>query len=252
MHNVLLTVHKFLLVLNTFSQSIADVTFLILQTFFSNLSSYCKWGSLILYTLHCTTFSLYCRCNPPGAAYFSHHTANVTFLILQTLYSNQTPSPPAADVVILILYILLSHWAKFFSYCRCDPPGNVHILYSYCRCEFFDSADFLLTQHTSSFLPQMYPCYNLHFPLTHCTALSLYCRCNPTDIEYFSPRTADVTFFIMQTFPTPHNLCCNCRCSNSGTAQFLLTLHNLVLVLQMWQQWYCTLSPLELQMRYCW
>ena len=101
--------------------------------------------------VHCTTFSLHCRCNPRGAAYFSRHTADLTFLILQTLYSKQTPSPPAADVVILILYILLSHSTKFFSYCRCDPPGFAHFLYSYSRCDFFDSADFLLTQDTLSF-----------------------------------------------------------------------------------------------------
>ena len=156
----------------------------------------------------------------------------MTFLILQTLYSTQIPSPPAAYVVILILFILLSHCTKFFSYCRCDPPGIAHFLYSYCRCDFFDSADFLLTLHTLSFY---YKCtlVIIYTFSSHCTALSLYCRCNPPDTEHFSPRTADVTFFMMQTFPTPQTLCCYCLYSNSGTAHFLLTLHKLVLVLQM-------------------
>ena len=182
LHNILLTVHKFLLALNTFSQSIADVTFLILQTFFSNLSSYCKWGSLILYTLHCTTFSLYCRCNPPGAAYFSSHIADVTFLTLQTLYSNQTLSPPAAKVVILILYIILSHCTKFLSYCRCDLPGTVHFLYSYFRCDIPDTADFLLTPHT----------------------LSSYCRCNPSDAVHFL-LTLNYFLIILQTRPSMYH-----------------------------------------------
>ena len=151
LHNVLLTVHKFLLVMNTFSQGIADVTFLILQTFFSNHTPYLPTANeaLILYILHCTTFSLYCRCNSPGAAYFSRHTADVTFLILQTLYSNQTHSCSRcghSDIVHL-----LSHCTKSFSYCRCDPPGIAHFLYSYCICDFFNSADFLFTQHTLSF-----------------------------------------------------------------------------------------------------
>ena len=108
----------------------------------------------------------------------------MTFLILQTLYSNQTPSPPAADVVILILYILLSHCTKIFLYCRCDPPGIAHFLYSYCRCDFFDSADFLLTQHTLSFF---YKCtlVIIYTFSSNCTVLFLYCRCNPPDTEHF-------------------------------------------------------------------
>ena len=146
LHNVLLTVHKFLLVLNTFSQGIADVTFLILQTFFSNHTPCLPTANeaLILYTLHCTTFSLYCRCNSPGM-----HTSLV---ILQMLYSNQTPSYSRcghSDIVHL-----LSHCTKSFSYCRCDPPGIAHFLYSYCRCHTFctPTADvtFLIVQTFSS------------------------------------------------------------------------------------------------------
>ena len=116
----------------------------------------------MVYTLHCRTFSLYWRCNPPGAAYFSRHTADVTILTLQTLYSKKTPSPPAAEVVILILYIL-SYCTKFLSYCRCDLLGTVHFLYSYFRCDIPDTADFLFTSHT----------------------LSSYCRYNPFDTVHF-------------------------------------------------------------------
>ena len=141
-----------------------------------------RLSDTVHFTLH--NLLLVLQMNPPGAAYFSRHTADVTFLILQTLYSNQTPSPPAADVVILILYILLSHCIKFFSYCRCDPRGVAHFLYSYCRCDFFDSADFLLTQHTPSFY---YTCtlVIIYTFSSHCTGLPLYCRCNPPDTEHF-------------------------------------------------------------------
>ena len=83
------TANVTLQVLHTFSTRTADVTFPILQTFCSHhaLSSpIADVALLMLHILssHCTTFWLYCRCNPPGTAHFSPCTADVTFLILQT------------------------------------------------------------------------------------------------------------------------------------------------------------------------
>ena len=87
------------------------MTFLIMQTFSSDDTPYLATGDkafLILYTLslHCTTFSSYCRRARLGTAHFSSATADVTFLILWTFSSQHTPRPPTADVTFLILYTL--------------------------------------------------------------------------------------------------------------------------------------------------
>ena len=82
---------------------------------------------------------------------FSIGTTGITFLIMKTFSSHHTPSPPITDVTPLILYTLSTHCTAFSLYCRCDPPGTAHFLYSYCRCDIPDTADFLLTPHTLSF-----------------------------------------------------------------------------------------------------
>ena len=115
---------------------------------------------------------------------------SVAFLIMKTFSSDHTPCRPAAAVTHLILYTLSSYCTAFSLYCRCDPPGTAHFLYSNCRCDILDTAGFLLTPHTIS-----------------------YYRCSPSD-----------------------------------TVHSLITLHKLFLILQIRPSWYCTLSPLVLQM----
>ena len=90
----------------------------------------------MLYTLssHCTTLCLYCRCDNPGAAFFSPRTADVTFLILQTFSSHHRPYP-----------------ITFTSYYRCNPDGTAHFLFCHHYYDFTDTADFLLTSHTLSY-----------------------------------------------------------------------------------------------------
>ena len=82
---------------------------------------------------------------------FSIGTTGVTFLIMKIFSSHHTPCHPAAVVTFLILYTLSTLCTAFSLYCRCDPPGTTHFIYSYCRCDIPDTADFLLTPHTFSF-----------------------------------------------------------------------------------------------------
>ena len=185
-----------------------DVTFLILQTFFSqhapylfttdvpffpSLFFYYRCSLLMLYTFlmlqkpsPCTADATLLVLNT-----ISIGTAGVAFLIMKTFSSHHAPCHPAAAVTHLIPYTLSSHCTDFSLYCRCNPPGTEHFLYLYCKCDILDTADFLLT---------------------------------------------------------PHTLSCYYRCSTSDTVHSLITLHKLFLILQFRPSWYCTLYLLVLQM----
>ena len=104
-----------LLVLHTSSPGTADVTFLILQTFFLT---------------PCSLF-FYCTCNPSD-----------TVKSILTLH----------NVLMFPSYaVYFSSCCKIFSsYCRCNPCGTEHILYWYYRCDIPYNEDFLYTQHTLS------------------------------------------------------------------------------------------------------
>ena len=136
---------------------------------------------------HCTAFSSYYRCDPPGAAHFSPRTADVEFLILQTFFSHHTPHRPAANVAILVLYIFSSHCTAFFLYCRGDSPCTAHFLSTYCKYDIPDTANFL---------------HKLH-------PMSSYCRCIPSDTVQF------LLFPFWYCTPSPH------RCDPAGTAYSL-------------------------------
>ena len=146
-----------LLVLHTFSIRTTDVTLLILQIFSSNCTPCLLAENVAFWCLslspHIT--QLYHHTSQPSPHTtdatilvlhpFSSCTADVTFLIFS---SNQTPSPPTAYVAILTLYTLFSHCTKFSPYCRWDPAGTTHFLYSYHRCDISDTVGFLLTPGT--------------------------------------------------------------------------------------------------------
>ena len=129
-------------------------------------------------------------------------TTGVTFLIMKTLSSHHTLSPPITDVTLLTLYTLSTHCTAFSLYCRCDPPGTAHFLYLYCRCDIPDTADFLLTPHTLSSYYQCSPSGTVTL-LTLDNFLIIYCRCDP-------PCTAHFLFS------------CH-RCDLPDTTEFLLT-----------------------------
>ena len=151
-----------LLVLHAFSIRTTDVTLLILQIFSSNCTPCFPTENVAFWCLSLSPHiaQLYPHTSQPSPHTaeatilvlhnFSSCTADVTFLILPTFSSNQTPSPPTAYVAVLILYTLSSHCTKFSPYCRCDPAGTTHFLYSYSRCDISDTAGFLLTPDTIS------------------------------------------------------------------------------------------------------
>ena len=151
LHNLLFTLHNFLLVMQNFSLCMADVTFLIMQTFSSQ---------------HAPCLS----------------TTDVPFFLSLFFYYRCS---------LLMLYTFSDAAKAFFSYCRCDPPRTEHTLYWYYKCDIPYNEDFLFRPHT----------------------LSSCCSGNPLD-----------------------------------TVHSFLTLHSLLLVLQMRPSWYCTLSLLVLQM----
>ena len=202
-----LTVDVALLILYTFSSNCTNfsshcTTSLGTAHF---LSAYCRCGiphtADFLLTPHALSF--YCRCYLflslffcyrrsllllytflPHAAKSSSRTADstllvlntfsigatgVTFLIMKTFSSHHTPCRPAADVTLLILYTLSTHCTAFSLYCRCDPPGIAHFLYSYCRCDIPDTADFLLTPYTLFFYYRCSPSDTVTLS-SHCTA----------------------------------------------------------------------------------
>ena len=151
-----------LLVLHTFSIRTTDVTLLILQIFSSNCKPCLPTENVAFWCLSLSPHipQLYPHTSQPSPHTadvtilvlhtFSSCTADVTFLILPTFSSSQTPSLPTAYVVVLTWYTLSTHCRKFSLYCRFDPAGTTHFLYSYCRCDISDTAGFLLTPDTIS------------------------------------------------------------------------------------------------------
>ena len=135
--------------LYNFSLHTADVTFLILQTFSSH-HTHCPPNAdlalLMLYTFssHCTAFCLHMRLSHIPHT-FSHCTADVTILLMQTFSSHHTLSAPTAAIVFLIVYTLSTHGTAFSLYCRFDPPGTAHFPFPYSQCDIPDTADFCLT-----------------------------------------------------------------------------------------------------------
>ena len=142
----------------------------------------------------CILLSSYCRCDIPDTAYFIIKP-NTLSSCCRCSHSDIVHSPLTLHKVLLILQMRPS-W-----YCT--------LLYSYCRCDFFDSADFLLTQCTPSFY---YTCtlVIIYTFSSHCTALSLYCRCNAPDTEHFFSSHCRCDILYNADFPTPHTLCCYC------------------------------------------
>ena len=101
----------------------------------------------------------------------------------------------------------LPYCTTFCSYCRCDPPGTEHFLYSYSRCDISDTADFLITQHTMSF------CYRCKLFIV-CTFSSHLAQPSPRTsdvillvLHTFSICTADVTLLILQIFSSKSTPC---------------------------------------------
>ena len=114
----------------------------------------------------------------------------------------------------------------------------LHTLSLHCRCDIPDSTDFF-SHHTLSSC-----CRNdlliLQTLSPHSTKLSSYCRCDlpcATHFLYLYCRcdTLDTADFSLHN--TPVFLL---HMYHSDTVQFLLTLHNLLLVMQQRPSWYCT------------
>ena len=143
-----------LLVLNTLFIGTTGVAFLIMKTISSHhIPCYpaAAVTHLILYTLssHCTAFSLYCRCGPPGAAHFLYSYCKcdildtADFLLTpHTLssYYRCSPSDTVHSFLTLQNFLII--------YCKCDPPCTAHFLFSYHRCNLPDTTEFLLTPDT--------------------------------------------------------------------------------------------------------
>ena len=207
------------------------------------------------------TLWFYCRCSPshpihsPHTAQPSSCTADMTHQVLHTLSLHcRCDIPDTTDFFLtphtlssycrydlLILQTLSLHSTKLSSYCRCDLPCATHFLYLYCRCDTPDTADFVLIPHTCLPTP--------HVPFWYCrvsphTAQPSSCNAAATFLvphflaSYHRSDLADTTEFLL----TLDTLWFYCRCSPSHPIHSLLTLHNLLLVLQIWHTRYCTLS----------
>ena len=138
---------------------------------------------------------------------FSIGTTGVTFLIMKTFSSHHTPCHPAAVVTLLILYTLSTHCTAFSLYCRCEPPGTAHFIYSYCRCDIPDTADFLLTPHTLSFYYRCSPSDTVTLS-SHCTAFRSYTADAILRVLHTSSfHTTDVTFQMLQSFSLHQTHC---------------------------------------------
>ena len=115
LHNLLFTLHNFLLVLHTFSLRMADVTFFILQTFFSQHTPCFSTTNVPFFP----SLFFYYRCS---------------LLMLYTFLMLPKPSPCTADATLLVLNTV------FYWYYRCGIPYNEdflftpHILSSCCSC----------------------------------------------------------------------------------------------------------------------
>ena len=107
---------------------------------------------LILYTCssHCTTFSLYCQCDPPGTAHFLYsycscdiHDTTDFLLTPHTLFSHCRRSPSDTAHSLLTLH-------NFLIVLQMQPSWYCTLLSLYCRYDFSDTADFLCSHLTRS------------------------------------------------------------------------------------------------------
>ena len=103
------------MVLHNFSTSTPDVTFPILWTFSSHKTP-CLFTTDVPF-LYCTL--------PPHTAQTSPCTADATLLVLHN-YSLHT-----ADVTFLIMETFSSAPHTQSSHCRCSPSDSVHSLYTW-------------------------------------------------------------------------------------------------------------------------
>ena len=282
----LFTLHNFLVLLHTFSPRTAIVTFLVLQTFSSNhtpcfptadvalcdpsaTAHFLSWYSrcdildtadylltphtllLQMYTLdtvhlpsHCTTFSSNCRYDPLGASHVSPCTSDVTFLILQSFSSHHAPCLSTIDVPFF--HSTPSLYLAEPSPHTVDTTLQVRKTFSPRTV----NVKFLIMQTSSS---HHIPCPSTevgsHFDVVHSLltyTFSSYCRLTLLVLHTFSPRTEAVTFLILHTFCS-HHTHCPPTADVALLIHFVLTLHNLLLILQIQQFWYCILSLLLLQ-----
>ena len=107
---------------------------------------------LILCTLssHCTTFFLYCQCDPPGTAHFLYSYCRcdipdtTDFLLTpRTLFSHCRCSPSDIAHSLLTLH-------NFLIVLQMQPSWYCTLLSLYHRCDFSDTADFLCSHRTPS------------------------------------------------------------------------------------------------------
>ena len=189
---------------------------------------------------------MYCRCDPPATAHFLSWYSRCD--ILDTADYLLTPHTLLLQMYTLDTVHLPSHCTTFSSNCRCDPLGAAHV--SPCTSD----VTFLILQSFSSHhaaclstidVPFFHstPSFHLAQPSPHTIDTTLLVR------KTFSPRTVNVKFFIMQTFSSHHKPCPSTEVdSHFDVVHSLLTLQNLLLVLQIRPSWYCTLSVLVLKL----
>ena len=204
----------------------------------------------------------YCRCDPCGSAHFlsSHCRCEI---------------PDNVD------FLLQPHTLS--SYCRCSSSDTVHfflklhnLLFTLHNCPLvmqnfslcMADVTFLIMQTFSSqhalsttdvpFLLSLFffPCFSTtDVPFLCCTLFLM--------LQKPSSRTADATLLVLNTLYwyykcdipynedilfRPHTLSSCYICNPPDTVHLFLTLHSLLLVLQMRPSWYCTFSLLVLQM----
>ena len=186
-----------------------------MQTFYSHYTPCFPTADvtlLILYTVssHCTTFSLFCRCDPSGSAHFLYlHCRceipdNEDFLL----------QPHTLSSYSRCSFSDIKYTDTFFRHCTEQlslhtaqiSPGTAHFLCVYCRCHTPHTTDFLLSPHTPSFY---YRCSLLIlYTFSHTAQPSLYTAdATLLALNTFSTCTPDVTFLILQTFSS-HNTPC--------------------------------------------
>ena len=188
---------------------------------------------------HCTTFSSNCRYDPLGAAHVSSCTSDVTFLILQSFSSHHAPCLSTIDVPFF-------HSTLSFHPAQPSPHTvDTTLLVQKTFSPRTVNVKFFIMQTFSS---HHKPCpsteVDSHFDIVHSLLTlqnfllvlqirpSWYCTL---------PRTEAVTFLILHTFCSDHTHCLP-TADVALLIHFVLTLHNLLLILQMQQSWYCILS----------
>ena len=189
---------------------------------------------------------MYCRCDPPATAHFLSWYSRCD--ILDTADYLLTPQTLLLQMYTLDTVHLPSHCTTFSSNCRYDPIWCCTRLSLYFRCDIPDTAVFLLTSRTLSFY---YRCtfFSQYTFFSSCTTFSSYCRYDPPGTDNFLSCTVNVKFFIMQTFSSHHKPCPSTEVdSHFDVVHSLLTLQNLLLVVQIRPSWYCTLSLLVLKL----